>query len=276
MENNMCGSDSDEDADINFVFNKNKKSIKEVSTSPVQQHHQHGHSRQHQEHEQQPHVLPNAPHPSAQQQQQPPPPTKVSEDPNVSQPQNDLNQPGARKLLSEPTVEKVEPAALFQPEENLQEQQPKVVDSTGASQGGSSSGGTGNDVTKPAALPPATPEDSTSADQNIASTEPKISESATATLAEKKETAQKLLLDNHAVFKPSEMFLPSPEPSEIPSSRDIVPGIVNDLVEKVINSVVVKKPLNLTLELTKIGDNEFKTNQRLNEAQSKSILKSLR
>merc|ERR1712018_734417 len=158
------------------------------------QHHHHNHNHQHQEQEQQPHVLPNVPHPSAQQEQQQPPPNQrrlLSEDPNISQPQNDLKQPA-----SEPKVENVEPA-LFQPEANLQQQQqPNMVDSTGASQEGSSSmamtssevTGTGNDVTKPAL--PASPEDPAS-DQNIAM-QPKISESDTH-LAENEETAQKLL-----------------------------------------------------------------------------------
>ena len=62
------------------------------------------------------------------------------------------------------------------------------MDSTGASSG------TGNDITNPAALPQVpSPEDSNS-DQNIASTGPKISESAT----ENEETTQKILADELA------------------------------------------------------------------------------
>merc|ERR1711899_109190 len=155
--------------------------------------HGHSHSHQHQEHEQQPQVLPSAPHPSAQQQpevnKQPTgsqEPSKASEDPDISQTPDGFKQPSG---ASEPkVVEKVEPA-LLQPEANLQQQQqPKLVDSTGASSG------TGNDLTNPAALPPMPSTEDSNSDQNIASTGPKISESAT----ENEETTQKILADGLA------------------------------------------------------------------------------
>ena len=92
------------------------------------------------------------------------------------------------------------------------------MDSTGASSG------TGNDITNPAALPPVpSPEDSNS-DQNIASTGPKISESANLA-TENEETTQKILAD---------------EPVEVTNSQQPPEAAADEQVDELNNENLVK------------------------------------
>ena len=89
------------------------------------------------------------------------------------------------------------------------------MDSTGASSG------TGNDITNPAALPPMPSTEDSNSDQNIASTGPKISESAT----ENEETTQKILAD---------------EPAEVTNSQQPPEAAADEQVDELNNENLVK------------------------------------